>query len=141
MTAILGQTLRGHRRGAGDAASGIAAMIKNGKITSTMLGIEDHGIMTFFLTVQWPGSGCSFGGYSLDAYGGEGEPRRSSGVGYQAIRRILETLGVDRWEKLPGTLIRLEDEGPGGRLTKIGHIMEERWFDLAEYMKAAGAEA
>ena len=28
-------------------------MIKNAQITSTMLGREDHGIMTFHIFVKW----------------------------------------------------------------------------------------
>lgn len=108
--------------------------IVNAKITSTVLGIEDHGIMSFMLMCEWPGAGCGFGGYALDQRDKETNTRKGSGYGYQAIRFILETAGVDRWEKLPGTLIRIEDNGPGSRLTKIGHILEDRWFDIEEYM-------
>ena len=112
-------------------------MIANAKIKSTMLGIEDHGIMTFFLFCEWPGSGGGIGGYALDGHK-PSDQRVGSGHGYQAIRRILETVGVDKWEKLPGTLIRIEDPGLGRPLTRIGHIMEDRWFDLDAYMKEAG---
>lgn len=115
-------------------------MIVNAKIVSTMLGVEDHGIMSFMLFVEWPNAGCGFGGYALDHHNGEAEERRGDGHAYQAIREILSTLGVASWEKLAGTLIRIEDNGPGGRLTKIGHIIEDRWFDIEEYMKRGRAE-
>ncbi len=112
--------------------------IVNAKIKSTMLGIEDHGIMSFFVNIEWPGAGCGFGGYALDGHAGEGKPRTGCGHGYQAIRRILETVGAASWEKLPGTLVRIEEQGWGGRLTKIGHIMEDRWFDIDDWMKEQG---
>lgn len=89
------------------------------KIQSTMLGIEDHGIFTAMLNVQYEGSsGQSIGGYSLD------EPRRSdddskflgrfgSAYGMQFVMEIIKAAGVDSWEKLPGTMIYVlhEDEG------------------------------
>ena len=39
----------------------------NARITSTMLGIEDHGILTCMLHLQQEGCGQAFGGYRLDA--------------------------------------------------------------------------
>ena len=39
--------------------------IKNAIITGTYLGIEDHGILTFWLYLDYGGSGQGFGGYQL----------------------------------------------------------------------------
>ncbi len=110
--------------------------IINAKIKSTFLGVEDHGIMLFFLDIEWPGATCGFGGYTLDKRDLD-KPKTRIGLGYsyQAIRHILETLNVASWEKLPGTLIRIEYSPLGSPLHKIGHIMEEKWFDLRDYMK------
>lgn len=110
--------------------------IQNAEITSTMLGIEDHGTMTFFLMLKWPGAGCGLGGYTLDQHGGRGKPRVGHGMSYQAIREILETLKVNKWEDLPGTICRVEENGLGRGIDKIGHIMEDRWFNLKEWMQA-----
>lgn len=89
--------------------------------------------MTFFLNLEWEDGMCGgFGGYALDQHVGRDQPR-VAGPGYQAIRCILETLGVDSWEKLPGTLCRIEERGSG--IGRIGHIMEDRWFNLAVYME------
>lgn len=115
--------------------------IANAKIVSTMLGPEDHGIMSFFVFVEWPGSGCGLGGYGLDMHDRVTKQRIGSGHAYQAIREILSTVGVATWEKLPGTMVRIEDNGPGRPLTKIGHIMEDRWFDIDEHMKQARDKA
>jgi hypothetical protein len=112
--------------------------IHNAKITSTFLGMEDHGIMTFFVHLEWPGAGIGYGGYGLDGYSGEGKPRLGSGHGYQAIRHIIETIGAKSWEDLKNKLCRIDfDDGPGisGKISRIGHIMEEKWFDLASYMR------
>lgn len=109
-------------------------MICNAKIKSTTLGIEDHGMMIFFIAIEWPGGGASLGGYSLDRHSPT-KIRKGCGHSYQAIRIILETLKVESWEKLPGTLIRIKDPGAGALLNEIGHILEDRWFNLGAYMK------
>jgi|SRR5579863_429468 len=111
--------------------------IRNAIIKSTMLGIEDHGIMTFFVFVEWPGAGCGLGGYALDRQLRHCAIPHGSAIGYQAIRQILETVGVLTWEKLPGTHVRIVDEGLGHGLTRIGHFMDDRWFDIREWMKDA----
>lgn len=109
--------------------------VRNARITSTMLGIEDHGIMTFFITVEWSGGGVGIGGYNLDANATNDHGIRQGGAAYQAIRCILETVGVDSWEKLKGQLVRIDEDGAGTRVSKIGNIIKDQWFDLAEYMK------
>ena len=106
--------------------------IKNARIESTMLGIEDHGSMTFFLYLDYGGSGQGMGGYVLD--GGH----KPSGHAFGAIRKILETLEVDTWEKLPKQLCRVEADD--GKVYRIGHTIKNRWFDLAAYMKEASPE-
>jgi hypothetical protein len=111
-------------------------MIRNAKIKSTMLGIEDHDIMSFWIFIEWPGGGVGFGGYALDQYDKKDKLNRiGSGYGYQSIRKILETLELTSWEKLPGTLIRIDENGPGTTLDIIGHVMKDQWFNLKDYMK------
>ena len=85
--------------------------IKNAVIESTHLGKEDHGIATCFLNLKWEGSGQSFGGYTLTV---------------PFIVRILDTLGVENWEALPGTMLRIDSEIH--KIHSIGHIIKEQWF-------------
>ena len=112
----------------------------NARITSTMLGIEDHGIMTFYLHLETPNFSIGYGGYCLDGYDKETKTRHGHASAYQAIRQILDTLGVQNWERLPNTLCRIEYDprgGLAGKIQRIGHIMEDRWFDLAAHMAQA----
>lgn len=94
--------------------------IKNARIASTMLGIEDHGIMTYFLHLDYDGSGQGAGGYSL---GG-------TRFGPAYLRKIIETVGVDKWESLPGKYIRVE--ATHNKVLRIGHIIKNVWMDLSE---------
>lgn len=50
----------------------------------------------------------------------------------EAISKVLEVVGVDKWEDLPGKYIRFEDNGWGSKVTKIGNIIEEKWLNLEE---------
>lgn len=112
--------------------------IKNAKITSTQLGREDHGIMTFMIFVEFGGGGCVIGGYAIDQYDRTTEKRVFAAKGLEAISKILETVGVDRWEKLPGTYIRLKDNGWGQTIDEIGNLMEDKWFNLREFFAQKG---
>lgn len=89
-----------------------------------MLGLEDHGIFTSFIYLEWDGGGVGFGGYSL---GGE------SAVPY--IKEILDVIGVEKWEDLKGKYCRIETGGPGTIATRIGNLMKDKWMNQKEFFK------
>lgn len=94
---------------------------ENAKIASTSLGMEGHGIFSFFVHLEGCGWGCGFGGL------------RSDGPGVaEAIRRILHVVGVESWEQLPGRFVRSRHEGPGCTVEAIGHLIEDRWVSASE---------
>lgn len=100
---------------------------KNAIIRGTMLGPEDHGILTCSLTLDYGDSCQGFGGYSFDNYDEARKVRIGSAWGMEFINRLLQTLRVSSWEKLPGTHCRVRAEFTG--VHAIGHIIENRWFD------------
>ena len=113
-------------------------MIKNAKIQSTMLGREDHGIMTFMIYIEASnGFFCGVGGYCLDEFDPTTKTRVFRAESMEAISKILEVVGVDRWEELPGKYIRFEDNGLGFTITKIGNIIDDKWFDIESYFDKA----
>lgn len=63
-----------------------------GRIKATFLGIEDHGLFTFVLYIDFGHSGQGFGTYDLTY----------KKYGIKALRKILEAVGVDSWEQLVG---------------------------------------
>jgi hypothetical protein len=92
--------------------------IQNAKVTGTMFGIEDHGILTASIFVDYGGSGQGIGGYSLEEE-------------YAArwLRGVLKVLDIDRWEYVKGQLCRVKrEDGWNGKVLGIGHIIEDRWF-------------
>jgi hypothetical protein len=93
---------------------------RNAKISSTFLGIEDHGVLTFSLHLEGDGWGQAFGGHSC-------EGKFLS----EAVRKILEVLEVDSWEKLPGRHVRMV--GTNSKVSRIGHILKDKWYDITEH--------
>ena len=51
----------------------------------------------------------------------------------KAVSEILNVVGVDKWEDLPGKYIRFEDNGWGSTVTKIGNIIDNKWFDMKNF--------
>lgn len=114
-------------------------MIKNAVINSTMLGREDHGIMTFMIYIAFDsGISCGVGGYVLDEYDPKTKTRVFRSESMEIISKILDVVGVNSWEELPGKYIRFEDNGWGSMVTKIGNIMEDKWLDFKEFFSVKG---
>ena len=110
--------------------------IKNVKITNVSLTMADHGCLTFYLTLEGDGWGINYGGYCIGlGFLGSDSFTAENGSGLVAIMRIMNTVGVERWEDLKGKYIRIVDEGWGSSVKKIGNIIEDKWFDIDEFFK------
>jgi hypothetical protein len=110
--------------------------IKNVKITNVSLTMADHGCLTFYLTLEGDGWGINYGGYCIGlGFLGSDSFTAENGSGLVAIMRIMDTVGVERWENLKGKYIRIVDESWGSSVKKIGNIIEDKWFDIDEFFK------
>lgn len=80
------------------------------KIERTMLGWEDHGILTCMLTVSYGGgSAQGIGGYTLDEPVRDGQNnfvgRRGTDYGMEFVARMIQACGVQTWEEVKGRTI------------------------------------
>jgi len=82
--------------------------IINAKIESTFLGVLDTAGLSCIITFEWGISGCAFICYAM------------------YIEKILEIIGAESWESLPGkyTRILIND----GRIVAVGNIIEDKWL-------------
>lgn len=96
--------------------------IRNAKIGTTFLGIEDHGIMTFYIGLDYGGVSQSAGGYYMD-----------NPTGMNLIYKILRLLNVESWEQLKNTPLRVESDGQ--KVYRLGHLLEDKWLDFEEHFK------
>lgn len=112
--------------------------IVNAKITNVSITMEDHGLLTFYITLEGASWGCNFGGYSI-ASGclnwKDEDFKAESGAGLVAMMRIMKTVGVERWEDLKNKYVRVETKGWGNTIHKIGNILEDKWFDISDFFK------
>lgn len=109
--------------------------IENAIIESTMLGVEDHGIFTAFVHVSGHCWGCGFGGYAFDQWDRAKEKRVGGSFGVEFIRAVIKVAGVEKWEDLPGCHVRVETEGLGGGIKRIGNIIKDEWFDPKDLLR------
>ncbi|OAM89313.1 hypothetical protein OH491_13685 [Termitidicoccus mucosus] len=103
---------------------------ENAIITDTMLGQEDHGILTCCLTLKATSGTFRFGGYQLDHLhlsDSKGKTGRiGTAFGMEFVRRVMEVAGVDSWEKLKGIYIRIDVKSHS--VVAIRHIIEDKYF-------------
>lgn len=105
---------------------------RNARIKRTALGYSptDHGCLSAFLHLEYgDDGGCqAFGGYELDGLTPEGGDRRAPDKACGAfISRVLDTLEIEDWEKLPGTPIRVKQNHC--KVEAIGHFLKDQWYD------------
>lgn len=112
--------------------------IKNAKITNVSITMEDHGCLTFYLSLESEGFGCNYGGYCI-GHGYLGakpdEFCSESGSGLEAMMHIMNVVGVSRWEDLEGKYCRIKDADWGSSITSIGNILKDQWFDIDDFFK------
>ena len=109
--------------------------VRNAVITSTMLGI-DHGIMSFYLYLDYGGSGQRAGGWSLDTpvkIGNTFLRRVGTAEGLSLIMKILDVVGVGKWEDLKGKHIRVKQDHTA--VHAIGNIIKNEWLDFSQFFE------
>lgn len=110
--------------------------IYNVKITGTAITMADHGCLTFYVTVEGAGMGCSLGGYCIGhGYLGSTEFRAEKGSGLVAIMNIMDVVGVEKWEDLKGKYCRVACKGFGQTVDEIGNLIDEKWFNLRKFFE------
>ena len=104
----------------------MAERIENALIRSVWLGIEDHGLLSAFVHLDYGNAGQGFGGYNLGC----------TGANYCGlfVRRTLEVVGSDDWAKLVGKPCRAKIAD--GLVVAIGHFLDDKWFKAGDELRA-----
>lgn len=78
-----------------------------GKVESVTLLIEDHGILTLMMSINFGGEIQGFGGYALDAppRDGRGYPREGAAAGTDYILRLLRLFQVSCLDEIEGRAV------------------------------------
>jgi len=102
---------------------------RNAVIKSATITNDDHGILSAWLQLEYGNSsGPGFGGYVL--YLPESfEHHTLESVAGHFIWRVMEIAEVDEWGNLPGKTIRVRTNSNFDKISAIGHIINDDWFD------------
>ena len=115
--------------------------IRNAKITDTAIIMGDHGCLTFRITLEADAFTILYGGYCIGhGFLGSDTFTAENGSGLVAMMRIMDVVGVERWEDLKGKYVRFVDDAWGSPVRKIGNIIEDKWFDIDKFFKEYGKE-
>ena len=107
--------------------------ISNAKIENASITMADHGCLTWYLSLKGSGWGVSIGGYVIGHGYLDAKEFKGSEKGTESLMRVMDTIGVEKWEDLPGKYVRVYSEGWGSQITKFGNIIEDKWFDCREF--------
>ena len=108
--------------------------ITNAKITGVSISMADHGVLTFDVWLESNEWSCGLGGYIIgNGYLGASS-FKGSGKGLEAMMRIMDTVGVEKWEDLKGKYVRCIDS-VGVTIDEIGNIIEDKWFNIREFFE------
>lgn len=109
-----------------------------------MLGYEDHGTMTVYLTVDYGGACQGIGGYCLDSYDRKADRRAGTRMGLEFIMGVLKACGVESWERVQGRTIFVivEDNSWNAKVIGLAPLPTERGeeFLFEPWAKLAQAE-
>ena len=107
--------------------------IENAKIEYVDLSMADHGVLDLSMGLNGNGWGCVYGGYVLGkGYLGAKEFEGSK-KGMESIMRIMDVVGVSRFNDMKGKIIRAAIKGWGEPVKIIGNVIEDRWFDAGSF--------
>lgn len=108
--------------------------IVNAKIEKVSISMADHGCLTFELFLNGYYWGVAFGGYCIGhGFLGADDFSANSGAGLVAMMRIMDTIGVDKWEDLEGKYCRVKDNGNSQPIYEIGNVITDKWFNIKEF--------
>lgn len=115
--------------------------MENAKIKHVSISMADHGCLTFGITLEGDGWGVVYGGYCIGhGYLGAETFTAESGSGLEAMMRIMDVVGVSKWEDLVGEYVRVDTSNRlGGTVETIGNITKNKFFNIKEFFRSKEA--
>ena len=109
--------------------------IENALIEKVDLSMADHGCLTLAMTLDGGGWGVTYGGYCLGKgyLGADDDFFSGSAAGMEYLMRIMDTVGVERFQDLKGKYVRVATKGWGDQVKIIGNILKDKWFDAETF--------
>lgn len=109
-----------------DELTDLGYKIKNALITNADLSMADHGCLTLLITLDGGGWGVVYGGYCLGHGYLGADDFDGSASGLESIMRIMDVVGVVRFQDLKGKYVRVATKGLSGPVKIIGNILRDK---------------
>ena len=109
--------------------------IENALIKNVDLSMADHGCLTLAMTLDGGIWGAVYGGYCLGHGYLDSDTFKGSAAGMESIMRIMDTVGVERFQDLKGKYVRVAITNGNKPIKIIGNIIEDKWFDIETFFK------
>ena len=118
-----------------DKLTDLGYRIENALIENVDLSMADHGCFTLAMTLNGGGWGVVYGGYCLGKgyLGADDDFFDGSAAGMEYIMRIMDTVGVEKFQDLKGKYVRIATKGWGSSVKIIGNILKDQWFDAETF--------
>lgn len=116
-----------------DKLTNLGYKIQNALITNVDISMADHGCFTLSMTLEGHGWGVVYGGYCLGKGFLGANEFEGSAAGMEYLMRIMDTVGVEKFQDLKGKYVRVATKGPGDCVKIIGNILKDQWFDAETF--------
>lgn len=100
------------------------AKVKNAIIKDVKVMIEDHGLLSCYVTLDYDGSAQCFGGYELYNPHFKHVSKNKAGLWFF---RLMEAVGVYNLDDLKGKAVRAYADN--NKIYALGHIVKDEWFN------------
>lgn len=109
--------------------------IENALIKSVDLSMADHGHLILAMTLEGGSWGVTYGGYALGkGYLGASD-FKGSAAGTEYLMRIMDTVGVEKFQDLKGKYVRVALKGHSSPVKIIGNVLKDQWFDAESFFQ------
>ena len=109
--------------------------IENVQISRVDLSMADYCVLTLEMPIVGNGWGCVYGGRVIgQGYLGAKE-FKGTPMGIEYIMRIMDIVGVEKFNEMSGKYIRVARTGWGDPIKIIGNLIKDRWFDADRFFE------
>ena len=110
--------------------------IENAQITGVSISMADHNCLTFKIYLKC-GAGfmCGIGNYRIGIGMMGADYWEGNGSALVGMMKIMDTVGVSRWESLEGMYCRISYAEDCKTVQKIGHLLDDKWFDVRTFFQ------
>lgn len=109
--------------------------IENAMIEDVDLSMADYGVFSLSLVLKGSGWGCVYGGYVIGSGYLGADEFEGSAKGMESIMRIMDVVGVSKFNDMKGRIVRVAVKGLGSSVKIIGNVLKDNWFDIDSFFK------